>query len=87
MIIPGHSYRGELNALTDAERASADRMRDDVMYLSETIGERNTCNPAELAKAEEYISASFSRIGYSHRLETYSTDGVNSTLSHYVFVP
>ena len=77
MIIPGSSYQGELPALTEIERACADRMRDDVKYLSETIGERNTCNPAELAEAEEYISARFSRIGYSPRLETYSTDGVN----------
>ena len=77
MIIPGSSYQGELPAITEIERACADRMRDDVKYLSETIGERNTCHPGELAKAEEYISGRFSCISYSPRLETYSTDGVN----------
>ena len=77
MIIPGHSYRGELPSLLDAEHASAERMRADVEYLAETIGERNTCHPAELAKVEEYISDRFSRLGYSIRLDTFSTDGVN----------
>jgi len=77
MIIPDHAYRGELPVLTEIERASSDRMRHDVTVLSETIGERNTCHPAELAMAEKYISDQFSGIGYSTRLETFSADCVN----------
>jgi Zn-dependent M28 family amino/carboxypeptidase len=52
-------------------------MRYDVTYLAETIGERNTYHPAELAKAEEYISGRLSKLGYSIRLETYSAGSVN----------
>jgi len=77
MIIPGHSYRGQLPSLTEAEHASSARMRHDVTYLAETIGERNTCHPAELANAEKFISDRFSEFGYSIRLETYSADGMN----------
>jgi Zn-dependent M28 family amino/carboxypeptidase len=52
-------------------------MRHDVTYLAETIGERNTCCPAELAKAEEFISGRLSELGYSIHLDTFFTDGVN----------
>jgi Zn-dependent M28 family amino/carboxypeptidase len=76
MMIPGHSYRGELPSLTDTEHASSGRMRHDVTYLAETIGERNTCHPAELAKAEKSISDRFSKLGYSTRIETYLVGSV-----------
>jgi hypothetical protein len=77
MIIPGRSYRGELPALTEIEHACYDRMKHDVMILAEAIGERNTCRPAKLAMAEEFILDRFSLLGYSTRLETFSTDSIN----------
>jgi len=77
MKLPGYSYRSPLPAITDAEQACSARIQKDVTYLAGIIGERNTCQPAELAQAQEYISDRFSQLGYSTRLETFSADGVN----------
>ncbi|HIJ96674.1 MAG TPA: M28 family peptidase [Desulfuromonadales bacterium] len=69
MKLPGHSYRGPLRAITDAELACSARMQKDVTYLADIIGERNTCHPAELTQAQEYISDRFSQLGYPPPLE------------------
>jgi hypothetical protein len=42
MILPGRSYCGELPALTESIEKSSEHLRNDVVFLAETIGERNT---------------------------------------------
>jgi hypothetical protein len=77
MIIPGRSYRGELPPLTELEQAGSERMRHDVAYLAETIGERNTGCMENLAKAEAYIIRRFEELEYAIRLETYTAGDEN----------
>jgi hypothetical protein len=77
MLIPGCSYRADLPTLSDAEQNCSGRMKSDVMYLAETIGERNTCKPEGLLKTEQYISDRFAELGFYLRHETYPSAGMN----------
>lgn len=76
LLIPGHSYRGELPLLAETEEAVSARLRCDVVFLADTIGERNTDYPEGLTQAEDFISSRFRELGYGVRLETYSAGGM-----------
>lgn len=53
--MPGASYRGPLNPLTDGEREICHQMRRHVEVLAGEIGERNLWRTAELEAAAKYI--------------------------------
>lgn len=75
-LIPGSSFKGQLPAFSSEELISAQRMQDDVITLSEFIGERNVANPDSLKEAENFIFNTFEGLGYYTRRETYSANGV-----------
>jgi len=77
ILIPGKSFKGKLPLFSNHEISVATRLKNDVVMLSETIGERNICcRPAALKYAEEFIFDTFNDLGYNLRRETYYVDGV-----------
>jgi len=66
--MPGRSYRGALPELTAEEREVSEQLRDHVVMLADTIGERNifTSCYAKLQQSETYIRQQFKLNGYNN---------------------
>jgi len=78
--IPGHSYRGPLPQLTEAERDLAKRLSDHVWMLAGDIGARSlTSAPENLSKAAEYIEHVFRSHGYDPTRQEFCVE----TFSHH----
>jgi hypothetical protein len=71
LIMPGDSYDGPLPVITEPQGRLSEMLREDVVFLAGTIGERNLANPTSLRHAENYIAASLAREGYAVRWQTY----------------
>jgi Zn-dependent M28 family amino/carboxypeptidase len=73
--MPGTSFEGPLPALTDAQRATSERLRADVTALATDIGERNFRRYDELERAAAFVEASFEEQGLAPARQVYSIDG------------
>jgi Zn-dependent M28 family amino/carboxypeptidase len=65
--MPGRSHKGPLPPLSAEEAALSRRLRDHVVALAQTIGERNVFRHAELSAAAGYIERTFGQFGYEPR--------------------
>lgn len=72
MWMPGKSYRGTLPPPTAEERLAAGRLRQDVIMLAGTIGERNTTEYRQLQQSEAYVSDRFRALGFTVRQESFT---------------
>lgn len=73
--MPGTSFEGPLPALTDAQRATSERLRADVTTLATDIGERNFRQYDELERAAVFVEASFAASAFAPSRQSYSIDG------------
>ena len=73
--MPGTSFEGPLPALTDAQRATSERLRADVTVLAIDIGERNFRRYEELERAAAFVEASLVESGLAPSRQVYSIDG------------
>jgi Zn-dependent M28 family amino/carboxypeptidase len=89
-LVPGHSHRGPLPELTEAERTLSKHLSDHVWMLAGEIGARSlTKAPENLKKAANYIEHSFRTYGYAPERQDYSIeipdpkflDGSNRTVN------
>jgi peptidase M28-like protein len=62
--MPGHSYAGALQPLRADEMILRDRLQQHVHMLAGDIGERQIWRPAALARATQYIEATWQAQGY-----------------------
>jgi len=74
MTMPGQSYDGPLPALDADQQRLRDQLRDDVVMLADTIGERNVEIYSRLTAAAEYVESRFSRLGYDVRSQEYTVN-------------
>lgn len=61
--------------LSQSQRELADKLEEDVRYLSEHIGERNMRRPARMEKTAAWIEDRMHRAGYSVNRQTYQIQG------------
>ena len=73
--MPGTSFDGPLPALSDAQRATSERLHADVTVLATEIGERNFRHYAELERAAAFVQTSFERAGHEPSRQVYVVDG------------
>lgn len=86
LLAAGHQYMVRCEAtwhgppLEDGMELGAleERLRDDVAYLSRTLGPRNPSHPAALAAAESWIRERWRSQGYRVRSQTLVVDGVET---------
>ncbi len=74
--MPGRSYRGPLDPLSERELAIRDQLQADVVMLAGKIGERNLVRYRALNAAAEYIGQSFREMGYTVGEQTFSEEGI-----------
>jgi hypothetical protein len=67
--MPGHSYSGSIESLSDGELLVRDNIQRHVVTLASEIGERNIWHYQSLTAADEYIERSLNAEGYqvAHR--------------------
>src|SRR3981081_1590854 len=75
--MPGRTFSGELPPLSVDETAVRDKLRQDLQYLAETIGERNVRHPVELARAATWIEAELRAADYQPTRQIYEIDGLS----------
>jgi len=63
--MPGQSYQGPFDALSELETEMRDNIRRHVNVLAGEIGERNFSNYEALIKAKNYIRKTFESYGYT----------------------
>ncbi len=73
--MPGSSYRGPLDPLTQAEVSLRDELREDVAWLAGSIGERNWERYDALVAAAAFIENSLRRGGYQVSRQGYALHG------------
>lgn len=73
--MPGKSYRGELPALTNQEKAIENNLMEHVSYLASDIGERNSERYQNLIAAQNYIVNVLKNYGYTVTLKSFQSDG------------
>ncbi len=73
--MPGQSHEGPLPAEDVALAALEERLRFDVIALSERIGERNDSHPAALERAAEYIELSLKSQGFAPQRVSFEVRG------------
>jgi Zn-dependent M28 family amino/carboxypeptidase len=71
LAMPGCSHKGSLPPMTAGETKLEGRLREHVMMLAESIGERNTMSYSALRKAAEYLAGQFAASGYQVMEQTY----------------
>ncbi len=76
MKMPGSSYAGEAR-LTRQHAAATQRMQTTVSHLANTIGERNTTHPKQLAQAADYIEDALRSTGREVVRQRYQVDGIS----------
>lgn len=70
MCMPGKSYEGEPPVQGEKERALVTSLREDVVALSETIGERNHPHQEALVRARDHVAGALGKAGYTvHALD------------------
>ena len=73
--MPGRSYAGSFEPLTDAEEACRVAVEQHIRVLANTIGERNIRTIAALEDAADYIERSFNSVGYTVAAQPFEADG------------
>lgn len=73
--MPGRSYKGSLETLTEQERAIRDELEAHVVMLAGTIGERNMYRYRSLNSAAEYVGEAFREMGYTVREQAFAAEG------------
>jgi len=73
--MPGRSYAGPLEPLSEDESALRDQLKAHVVMLAGAIGERNLRRYQALNAAADYISQQFRRMGYTVREQTFVVEG------------
>ena len=71
----GQEERKTIRVLPDD--TTQDRLRNTVMHLSETIGERNLTKPKKLEQTVEYLTKEFDAIGYTVTKQTFQVLGLD----------
>lgn len=74
--MPGKSFAGPFEPLSESERAVEAALRRDVEMLAGTIGDRSIGNPKGLAAAADHIERSLAGVGYSVERQRYEVRGV-----------
>lgn len=69
--MPGRSFRGTLPPLSHGESESAANLKKHVVYLADTIGERNVIAYQALESTRQYIEDVLGREGYTVRSQEY----------------
>ena len=72
--MPGVSYAGPFEPLSEREGALETALRRDVEALAGTIGERSTRAPAGLSAAADFIERSLAETGYAVKRQPYEVD-------------
>ncbi len=73
--MPGRSYEGPLESLSEHESALRDQLKAHVVMLAGAIGERNLRRYQALNAAADYISQQFQEMGYTVREQTFVVEG------------
>lgn len=73
--MPGNSYTGDTLRLSDSEKVMSQNLRNHVVMLASTIGERNIKHYDNLERAAHYIEESLSKSGYSSKAQVYDVEG------------
>jgi hypothetical protein len=73
--MPGRSYAGPLEPLTEREQAARDELREHVGVLAGKIGERNLIRVRALRAAADYLRASLAGMGYDVREHAFRVQG------------
>jgi len=73
--MPGRSYTGPLDSLSDEELTIRDKLKSHVYTLASTIGERNLQRYPGLTQAAQYVSQTFRDAGYDVHEQTYAVEG------------
>jgi hypothetical protein len=73
--VPGRSYRGPFEPLTEHERIIREEVKAHVAMLAETIGERNLFRYPALNAAGDYIREAFRAAGYAAQEQAFSVAG------------
>lgn len=74
--MPGSSYGGPLEPLSDAEARHREATERDVMKLAGEIGERNHRRPEALGASADYIESELRLAGYAVARQTYEAGGM-----------
>jgi len=75
MWMPGNSYTGAFEPLTEHERTIQDKLRNHVRTLAGEIGERNLWRDEELQASAAFISSTLEGYGYRVREQPYPVLG------------
>ncbi|MFT3766516.1 MAG: M28 family peptidase [Minicystis sp.] len=73
--MPGASFAGPFEPLSEHERAVEASLRRDVEALAGTIGDRSVPSHAGLVAAASYIDRAFTEAGYRVQRQTYEVSG------------
>ena len=73
--MPGRSYAGPLEPLTEHEQALRDELREHVGVLAGNIGERNMIRLRALRAAADYLRSSLVAMGYDVREQAFRVQG------------
>jgi Zn-dependent M28 family amino/carboxypeptidase len=73
--MPLHSFKGSLPPLSREQSELAERLSEDVKYLSVTIGERSIPRTGSLEATSEYLRGNLRQSGYNAVEEKYSVAG------------
>ncbi len=74
--MPHSSYSGPLPQLTGQEQLLRDNLRQHVILLSETIGERNVWHPQQLEETAVYIREVLTKTGFNVTTQNYPAAGI-----------
>jgi len=70
-VMPGKSYSGPLQPLSDEEALIQDNLKRHVSVLAEKIGERNVWHPDALNVAATYIQSTLKDLGYAVKVQPF----------------
>ena len=73
--MPGESYQGALQPLTDTETFLQERLREHVRVLAGQLGERNVWHPQQLEAAGQYIEEHLKHDGLAVTRHPYRVEG------------
>ena len=74
MWMPGRSYRGPLDPLSEKQAALRDALKRDLTRLAADIGDRNTFSLEKLNEAADWIESSLKNMGYTVTRQSYEAD-------------
>lgn len=73
--MPGASYAGPFEPLSETERAVEAALRRDVAALAQEIGERSVSVPTGLARAADYVERALTEAGHHTTRQRYDVNG------------